>query len=123
MTSDELQRALQPLAVWLAPMLAPLVAKELRAQTGDADDPWVDQDHSPLGRRTHCRVCKEGKLDGARKLGKKWLVRRTILDAYVQTKGSAAPEPSPAELTEEERLEQLERAVAAKHGLREVRGR
>ncbi len=92
--SPDLDRALRPLAALLAPLLAPMVAKELRSKATEDDtaDPWVDQTHSPLGRRAHCRACSAGKIEGARKLGKKWLARRSALDAYVQAHGRAPVE-------------------------------
>lgn len=88
--SPELVRALHALVV----LLAPMVAKELRSKATEDDtaDPWVDQTGSPLGRRAHCRACSAGKIEGARKVGKKWLSRRSALDAYVQAHGRAPVE-------------------------------
>lgn len=87
---DAIGRALRALLVLLAPLLAPMVARELRGRTTEDDaDPWVDQACSPLGRRAHCRACAAGKIEGARKVGKRWLARRSALDAYVQAHGRA----------------------------------
>ena len=90
-SSHEIGRALRPLAALLAPLLAPMVARELRGKATEDDtaDRWVDQASSPLGRRAHCRACAAGKIEGARKVGKKWLARRSALDAYVQAVGRA----------------------------------
>jgi hypothetical protein len=49
----------------------------------DSGTAWVDQSNSPLGRRKHLRLCREGVFPSARKLGKQWLVMRAELDAFI----------------------------------------
>ena len=71
--------AIETIEAGLTMMLAGL--KQLR--TGDE---WVDQDHSPLGRRGHLRAVREGKLAGHRPEGSRLvLVRREDLDRYLST--------------------------------------
>ena len=75
-------RLASALAVF-AQLLAPFLMAELgRAKdTGSSnDDGWLDQRSSPLGRRAHCTLARSGVLP-ARKVGRRWLVRRTDLDA------------------------------------------
>lgn len=48
----------------------------------DATD-WVDQYHSPLGRRAHIEAIKSGQLPGYR-IGRRMLARRSDLDAFVK---------------------------------------
>ncbi len=56
----------------------------------DAGADWIDQTHSPLGKRKHLRLCREGVFTSARKQGKQWLVRRAEIDTYI-TSGSKPP--------------------------------
>lgn len=119
-TTDDhnLASVLRRLGTFLAPILAPHVAKELRKQTqDDLGDPWIDQTNSPLGRRAHCRACKEGKIEGARKVQKKWLARKSAVDAYVEKHGGAASPTNP-EVDDEEAAFQ---AALRAHGLVPVR--
>ena len=89
-STADLQHAFQAFVARLVPFLARRVTRELRAERTEGDaDPWVDQVASPLGRRAHCRACREGRIEGARKVGKRWLVRRSALDAHVQAIGRA----------------------------------
>lgn len=67
------------------------------------EDNWIDQESSPLGRRTHCKAARSGALP-ARKLAGKWLARRKDIDAYIEAHGTKPP----AERTEENE----DRAVA-----------
>ncbi len=48
----------------------------------DAGADWIDQYSSPLGKRKHLRLCREGVL-ACRQDGKQRLVRRADLDAYL----------------------------------------
>jgi excisionase family DNA binding protein len=57
------------------------VVRDLLASEDRGDD-WIDQAHSPLGRRTHCRLVREGVIPGVR-VHRRVLVRRRDLDAYV----------------------------------------
>ncbi len=47
---------------------------------------WIDQYASPLGKRKHLRLCREGVLP-FRADGKQRLVRRADLDAYITANG------------------------------------
>jgi len=49
----------------------------------DVGADWIDQTRSPLGRRKHLRLCREGVFTSARKQGKQWLVRRAEIDSYI----------------------------------------
>ncbi len=49
----------------------------------DAGADWIDQYKSPLGKRKHLSLCREGVLP-FRKDGKQRLVRRRDLDAHIQ---------------------------------------
>lgn len=44
---------------------------------------WVDQERSPLGRKRHCRLVREGKLRGAKVAGHIY-VRRKDIDALME---------------------------------------
>ncbi|MFO0593585.1 MAG: helix-turn-helix domain-containing protein [Polyangiaceae bacterium] len=80
------------LAHLLAPFLAPALA---RVAQNEPEDDWMDQGCSPLGRRLHCSLARRGALP-ARKLGRRWLVKRTVVEAYIAEHGKAAePPPSP----------------------------
>ena len=43
---------------------------------------WVDQNHSPLGKRKHLAAVRAGELPGVRD-GKSVLVKRADLEAYL----------------------------------------
>jgi hypothetical protein len=53
----------------------------------DAGATWLDQYKSPLGKRKHLRLCREGLLPH-RKDGKQRLVRRADIDAYLDRNGT-----------------------------------
>lgn len=75
---------------------------ELAEEIEHADarpDEWVDQDHSPLGKRKHLDLVRAGRLEGIKPDRKRVLVRRTAIDAYIETHGvkrtvAAGPKPS-----------------------------
>jgi len=52
-------------------------------------DEWVDQEASPLGRRRHCELARQGAFPSAHKVDGRWQVRRKDVDAYIE--GHAAP--------------------------------
>lgn len=56
-------------------------------------DEWVAQTESPLGRRRHCELAKGGSLPGARFFERKWLVRRRVLDEWIDSHGGT-PQPA-----------------------------
>ena len=97
-------------------LLAPLVAKELQSKASEDDtgDPWIHQVASPLGRRAHCRACKEGKIEGARFHRRKWLARRSAIDAYIAQNGAAAPSApvAAANDTDEPTIDDVARVLA-----------
>ncbi len=48
---------------------------------------WIDQDHSPLGRRAHLKAVREGLLPGTRR-GKKVFVSSAALRDYLEHGGA-----------------------------------
>jgi len=65
---------------------------------GQAAAEWIDQGSSPLGRRRHLDLVRNGALPGTRS-GKLVLVRRADLDAYLAE--HATPSPSGTEPSED----------------------
>jgi hypothetical protein len=51
-------------------------------------DDWIDQIHSPLGRRTHCALVRRGTVPGVR-LHRRVLIRRRDLDKYIESHRAA----------------------------------
>jgi hypothetical protein len=47
---------------------------------------WIDQHHSPLGKRVHLELCRTGKLP-SKKLGKRVLVKREDMNAHIERNG------------------------------------
>ncbi len=68
--------------ILLAEALAAVLVAIRRAAEPRADE-WVDQARSPLGRRTHCRMVRQGKIHGSKVAGRV-LVRRRDLDAFIE---------------------------------------
>ncbi|MEZ4297393.1 MAG: helix-turn-helix domain-containing protein [Polyangiaceae bacterium] len=98
----------------LARILAPLVAEELR---GAPAEEWIPHVASPLGARRTRELARSGAFPGAQKVGRKWLVPRVELNAFIARAGSAPPatvEPR-AHGTEDDDPEV--RAVLAEAGL------
>lgn len=62
-----------------------LVIEATIAERGAAND-WVDQNHSPLGKRQHLELARTGKLP-SRKHRNRILVRRDDLNAYIESQG------------------------------------
>lgn len=75
---------------------------------GLAGGEWVDQDHSPLGREKHKRLCQQGELPH-KKVGKKILVRRDDMNAYIERTGLSRGR---RRLAEEDVTDILERVTA-----------
>lgn len=48
-------------------------------------DEWIDQARSPLGRQKHLSLAKRGVLPASRE-GRKVLIRRSVIDAYLARK-------------------------------------
>lgn len=63
-----------------------LIAAELARGAGASE--WVDQNHSPLGRRIHLRLAREGRLP-SRKVRRRVLILRKDLNAYIEREGLA----------------------------------
>lgn len=59
------------------------IADAIEAQSTGSE--WVDQDASPLGRDRHMRLARKGTLK-ATKDGRKVLVRRADIEAYLAKK-------------------------------------
>lgn len=70
-------------------MGAPARAHELLDELFDVlksgQDEWVDQKHSPLGRKRHLELARTGKLPSS-KDGRRVLIRQSAIDAYLAAK-------------------------------------
>jgi hypothetical protein len=80
----------------LADVLAPLL-RELLDEDGGSADGYYSQLDSPLGRRRHLRLVRQGALPGAR-VGRRIFIRRTVVHEYIDSEGRssrAAPEAWP----------------------------
>lgn len=76
-------------------MIADAVGEMIEAYTakGVTANEWIDQFSSPLGQHRHLRLAREGKLRATRE-GRKVLVRRSDLNAYLEQHAElAAPKP------------------------------
>jgi hypothetical protein len=71
-------------------LLAGLLAPYLAQSRDDGGTAYYDQGNSPLGRRQHLDLVRRGVLLG-HKAGRKVLVRRDVVDTYVENL-----KPSPA---------------------------
>lgn len=91
--------------VAFARAIAPFVAAELNEGAMAPADDWIDQHGSPLGRRLHCAAAREGRL-AARKVGRRWLVRRTDLEAFIHAHRKA-PSPAPEPQSQDEGVRKL----------------
>lgn len=69
-------------------ILAEGIAELVKAtiDEGLAGGEWVDQHHSPLGKRRHLELCRTRKLP-SQKLGKRVLVRRDDMNAFIEREG------------------------------------
>lgn len=75
------------------------LAEEYEHSHATADD-WIDQYHSPLGKRKHLDLVREGVLSGRKPDRVHVFVRRSAIDAYIEqhpAKPSVAPAPSPSD--------------------------
>src|SRR5262249_34293922 len=76
----------------LAPVLVALVRDAVREElrlAGDAD-PWIPHPLWPCAsRRAACALARSGTLEGVRRVGRGrgalYLVRRSVLDAWIET--------------------------------------
>lgn len=86
----------------LAALLEAVDARIDERVSGFEDDPWLDKARSPLGAQ-HNRVCRSGKIQGARLVGRRWLARRSAIDAFV----AACPAPTPRKRTTPDKIDAL----------------
>lgn len=61
---------------------------EAKLAKSAAGGEWVDQKTSPLGRKKHLRLARQGKFP-SKKEGRQVLVRRDDLNAYLERHGIA----------------------------------
>jgi hypothetical protein len=96
------------LARELATYIRAIVREELRgAVQGGEADPWVDHRRWPCAsRRAACALARSGALDGVRRVGQGrgalYLVRRSVLDAWIEAQHATAAEPPPEDAYERE---------------------
>lgn len=64
----------------IAKIVADLALEELAAKLDP--DPWVDKASSALGSQ-HNRICRVGKIEGAHLVGRRWLARRSAVEAFI----------------------------------------
>jgi len=85
---DGKDEVLRSLALALAPYLRQSLA------SSDAGDPeYYHQNNSPLGRRRHLALVRQGVLRG-RKVGKRVLVSRRDMSAFLEEHPNAAVDPA-----------------------------
>lgn len=65
-------------------------------EEGLSESEWVDQRSSPIGKRKHLELVREGKLV-ARKIGTRVLVRRDDLNRYIEEHGARRIDRAPEE--------------------------
>ena len=93
----------------LAEALLPRLLSRLAAERQDAK--LVDVAAVvPLPRRTVYRACRAGRIEGARRVGRRWLAARAAVDAWVRSCGPRAV-PSPNDDAADD-LAPLRRALA-----------
>lgn len=103
-TEERILRAKRLLGEAVAELVSAHVSK------GAASTEWVDQNDSPLGRRRHLDLVRTGVLPG-KKDGRRVLVRRADLDAYLAVKPKAPPVGAAPE--EEQTLDDVVRRILA----------
>lgn len=88
-----------------------------------AEDEWVDQHASPLGRRAHLKAVRNGKLQGV-KHGRRVLVRRAELNSFLENHSvhprTAADDSSLG--IDRNRVNEVAAAVLTHVGLRQRKG-
>lgn len=75
---------IEPLVQWLADAVVAEVTRR------SDPDPWVSAEDSPLGKRRTQQLCRNRTLNTARKEGRRWFVRRSELDAYIESQSGGA---------------------------------
>jgi hypothetical protein len=68
-----------------------IAREEARAHQTRADDDWIDQIHSPLGRELHCELVRSGALPPARCTAASWSGERTSTHTSNHTPSSPGP--------------------------------
>lgn len=58
---------------------------------------WTPHHRSPLGTRKTAALCREGAFPGARKVGRRWLIPTTELDAWILQHGAPRLRKGPPE--------------------------
>lgn len=83
---DANAEVMRALALALAPYLLPILREELvRGAGGDALVDVLEHVHAP--KRTVMRACRTGAIDGATKIGRRWLAPKVSVDAWAQKLG------------------------------------
>ena len=82
-----LERAKRTIAEGISEMIEATIAR------GVAANEWVDQMHSPLGKRRHLELARTGKLP-SKKIGRLVLVRREDMNAFLDREGLTRARPS-----------------------------
>ena len=76
--------------------LAAKLAPHMPAVLARRDEVWIDQYSSPLSRRRHVELARQGAFP-AHKEGRRWRALRADVDAYIRSQPSgAAPYMRPA---------------------------
>jgi excisionase family DNA binding protein len=83
--------AIEALVSTLWPYFRPLV---LEAIGGAPKAALVDiADHVPTSRRSLYRAARAGEIEGAVRVGRRWLAPREALDAWLRSRGPRVVEP------------------------------
>jgi hypothetical protein len=115
------------LARELASYIRAEVAAALRATTPFADaDPWIPHPQWPCAsRRAACALARSGELASVRRVGQGrgalYLVRRSVLDAWIEAHPLDMGGEMPADDFEREMAKRNLRSGAATHAPREAR--
>jgi hypothetical protein len=96
---------------------------DMRVARATDGEQWVNQNHSPLGKRAHLQAVRRGQLEGV-KHGKRVLVRRSDLNSYLakhSVKHSYSATDS-GDAIDAERASEVAAQVLTNIGLRQRRG-
>lgn len=85
-TEDEVIALVSGAMLPFVRLLARLVAPQAAEQTSDE---WIPHNRSPLGARRTRELARRGAFPGARKVGRKVLIPRAELNAYIEREGRA----------------------------------
>lgn len=95
-TDTEIHAALAGVMLPFFQLLAWLLAPQAAENEG-AD--WIPHNRSPLGCRRTRELARSGAFPGARKVGRKWLIPRAVLNAYVEREGAPSANDNADEAT------------------------